>query len=156
MGPVMSTRRLLAAVRRRIVRLVRKHGIEIEAEEGEGGEEIDPLFEEQPALASIQGASVLGRVVTGPRAGRWVVRLGPDPRADVVISGGQRQVHMRGFDLHADTAVGEGERHRLEWLCHCPAHRPSITRGARLQIWRRNLNTPNNFPVLTRGRTCGM
>jgi hypothetical protein len=107
----------LAAVRRRIIRLVRKHGIELEAEDGESGAEIDPLFEEQPALATIQGASVLGRVVTGPRAGRWVVRLGRDPRADVVISGGRRQAHMRGFDLHTDTAVREGERDRLERLC---------------------------------------
>ena len=78
---------------------------------------IDPLFEEIPGLAQIQGASVVGRVATGPRAGRWVVRLGRDPRAEVVIGRGRRQAHQRGFDLHADTAVGEGERDRLERLC---------------------------------------
>jgi hypothetical protein len=47
--------------------------------------------------------------------------LGRDPRADAVISGGRRQAHMRGFDLHADTAVGESERDRLERLVPEPA-----------------------------------
>ncbi len=113
----LEVARLLARVRGRIIRLVRRHGIELEAESEAVADAIDPLFEELPGLAQIQGASVVGRVATGPRAGRWVVRLGRDPRAEVVIGRGRRQAHQRGFDLHADTAVGEGERDRLERLC---------------------------------------
>ncbi len=109
--------RLLVTVRRRIVRLVRRHGIELEAGEGEEGEMTDSLSFDFPALATIQGASVLGRVATGPRAGRWVVRLGRDPTAPVVITGGPRQAHYKSFDLHANTAVGAGDQTRLERLC---------------------------------------
>jgi len=54
-------------------------------------------------LATIQGASVLGRVATGPGAGRWVVWLGRDLAAPVVITGGPRQAHFERFDLHANT-----------------------------------------------------
>jgi hypothetical protein len=67
--------RLLASVRRRIVRLVRRHGIELEGELDDG-QASDPLALDNPALAEIQGASVLGRVATGPRAGHLVLRLG--------------------------------------------------------------------------------
>jgi hypothetical protein len=108
--------RLLVAVRRRIVRLVRRHGIELE-DGGAGEQTTDLLSLDCPALAEIQGASVLGRVATGPRAGRWVVRLGGDPTAPVVITGGPRQAHLKGFDLHANVAVGAGDRTRLEHLC---------------------------------------
>ncbi len=95
---------------------MRRHGIELE-EVGGASEAMDPLFAQHPALAQIQGATVIGRIATGPRAGRWVVRVGRDPRSDVVISRGRRQAHQQGFDLHADTAVGQGDRVRLERLC---------------------------------------
>jgi len=35
----------------------------------------------------------------------------------VVITGGPRQAHLESFDLHANTAVGAGDRTRLEHLC---------------------------------------
>ncbi len=125
---------LLTSVRRRIVRLVRRHGIELE---GEGGasEAMDPLFAQHPALAQIQGATVIGRIATGPRAGRWVVRVGRDPRSDVVISRGRRQAHQQGFDLHADTAVGQGDRVRLERLCRYVL-RPPLAGDAFLPLIR--------------------
>lgn len=46
----------------------------------------DRLALEEPALAAIAGASVLGRVATGPRAGQRVLRLGADATAPVVTS----------------------------------------------------------------------
>jgi hypothetical protein len=55
--------RLLASVRRRIVRLVRRHGIELDGALDDG-QTTDPLSLDSPALAEIQGASVLGRVAT--------------------------------------------------------------------------------------------
>ncbi len=105
--------KLLTKVRRRIVRLVRRHGIDLAGEEDAG----DPLLLDSPALAQISGASVVGRVATGPRAGHRVLRLGADPNAPVVTTAGPRHAHSAGFDLHANVAVRAGERTRLEHLC---------------------------------------
>jgi hypothetical protein len=58
---------LLIAVRRRIVRLVKRHGIDLEQPSDEEHAADERLFE-CPAYAEIQGAAVAGRVATGPRA----------------------------------------------------------------------------------------
>jgi hypothetical protein len=107
--------RLLTSVRRRIVRLVRRHGIELDGAL-DGDQTPDALSLESPALAEIRGASVIGRVATGPRAGHVVMRLGGDPTAPVVTTGGRRHAHVEGFDLHANVAVRAGDRFRLEGL----------------------------------------
>jgi hypothetical protein len=77
----------------------------------------DPLALEPPVLAQVQGASVLGRVATGPRAGQRVLRLGSDPTAPLLTTGGRRHADIEGFDLHANAAVRAGENERLEHLC---------------------------------------
>jgi len=102
-------------VRGRIIRLVRRHGIELERDVDDGC--TDPLAFESPVLAQIQGAAVLGRVATGPRAGQRVLRLGRDPTAPLVTSGGARHGHLQGFDLHANVAVRAEQHDRLERLC---------------------------------------
>ena len=107
--------RLLAAVRGRIIRLLRRHDIDLEGSFDDGRS--DPLALESPVLAQVQGASVLGRVATGPRAGQRVLRLGSDPTAPLVTTGGPRHAHIEGFDLHANVAVRAGENERLEHLC---------------------------------------
>jgi hypothetical protein len=107
--------RLLAAVRGRIIRLLRRHDIDLEG--GLDDERSDPLTLESPVLAQVQGASVLGRVATGPRAGQRVLRLGSDPPAPLVTTGGPRHAHIAGFDLHANVAVRAGQTERLEHLC---------------------------------------
>ena len=107
--------RLLAAVRGRIIRLLRRHDIDLEGDFDDGRS--DPLALESPVLAQVQGASVLGRVATGPRAGQRVLRLGSDPTAPLVTTGGPRHAHIEGFDLHANAAVRAGETERLEHLC---------------------------------------
>ena len=71
---------LLASVRQRIVRLVRRYGIDLDGAL-DAGQTTDPLSLESPVLAAMQGASILGRVATGPRAGHWVLRLECDPTA---------------------------------------------------------------------------
>ena len=106
--------RLLATVRGRIIGLLRRHDIDLGASLDD--ERSDPLGLESPVLARVQGASVLGRVATGPRAGQRVLRLGSDPTAPVVTTGGPRHAHIEGFDLHANTAVRAGENERLEHL----------------------------------------
>jgi len=120
--------RLLAAVRGRIVRLVRRHGINLEGG-FEDEQAADQLRLDSAVLAQIQGASVLGRVATGPRAGHRVLRFGQDPAAPVVTSGGPRHAHFQGFDLHANVAVAAGEREQLEHLCRYVL-RPPVAQGA--------------------------
>jgi hypothetical protein len=120
--------RLLASVRRRIVRLVRRHGIELDGALDDG-QTSDALALDSPVLAGTQGASVLGRVATGPRAGHLVMRLGCDPEAPVVTTGGRRHAHLEGFDLHANVAVRAGDRTRLEHLCRYVL-RPPVARDA--------------------------
>jgi hypothetical protein len=122
----LEVARLLVSVRRRIVRLARRHGIELD---GALDETIDPLSLDSPALAEIRGASVLGRVVTGPRAGHLVMRIGCDPASPVVTTGGPRHAHLEGFDLHANVAVRAGDRVRLERLARYVL-RPPVAQDA--------------------------
>ena len=120
--------RLLASVRRRIVRLVRRHGVDLDAA-FDDAQTTDPLLLDSPALAAMQGASVLGRIATGPRAGHLVLRLGADPKAPLVSTGGPRHAHTDGFDLHANVAVPAGDRGRLEHLCRYVL-RPPVAQDA--------------------------
>jgi len=118
--------RLLATVRRRIIRVVRRCGIDLET----GLEdETDTLSLDYPALAEMQGASVLGRVATGPRAGQRVMRLGGGPSAPLFSTGGRRHAHIEGFDLHANVRVRSGDRRGLEHLCRYVL-RPPLAQGA--------------------------
>ena len=105
--------RLLARVRRRIIRMLRRRGIDLEGDDDRQGD----WFAEIPVIERLQGASVLGRVATGPRAGQRVLRLGSDPRDQVYTTGGPRHAHIEGFDLHANAAVRAGDDDRLEHLC---------------------------------------
>jgi hypothetical protein len=72
---------------------------------------------------------VLGRVATGPRAGHLVLRLGCDPAAPVVTTGGPRHAHLVGFDLHANVAVQAGNRVRLDRLARYVL-RPPVAQDA--------------------------
>jgi hypothetical protein len=108
--------RLLAAVRQRIVRLVARHGIDLEDPSSEAQATDDRQFD-WPAYAEIQGAAVVGQVATGPRAGRPVQRVGRDRYAHEVTSTVPLHAHLDGFDLHAAVAVPAGDRVRLEHLC---------------------------------------
>ncbi len=107
--------RLLETVRGRILRLLRRHDIDLEGGFDDGRS--DPLALESPVLAQVQGASVLGRVATGPRAGQRVLHVGRDPTAPLVTPGGPRHAHIAGLDLYANVAVRAGENERLEHLC---------------------------------------
>ena len=118
--------RLLAGVRRRIVRLVGRHGIDLDEPSNDGAD--DDRLLECPAYAAIHGAAVLGRVATGPRAGQKVIRIGHDPAAAAIVASGPLQAASGGFDLHANVAVPAGDRERLEHLCRYVL-RPPIAQG---------------------------
>jgi len=105
---------LLAAIAARVERLLRRRDFA----SGEGDVSgPDPIAEESPALAGISGAAIQGRIALGHRAGRRVWRVGSDPEAAWVVSGGPRHAHIAGFDLHANVAVPAADRARLEQLC---------------------------------------
>ncbi|MGH7730218.1 MAG: transposase [Candidatus Eiseniibacteriota bacterium] len=105
--------RLLTAIRARILRLLARRGQSPDADVAPP----DSVAEESPALASFSAASVQGRVALGSRAGARLMALGRDPEAQWVTSGGPRQAHVDGFDLHANVAVPGEDRERLEQLC---------------------------------------
>ncbi|MCK6557405.1 hypothetical protein L6Q96_22935 [Candidatus Binatia bacterium] len=110
----LEVARLLGSIRRGIVRLVGRRGIELECPGVETDATDERLFD-WPLYGEIQGAAVLGRVVTGPRAGAAVVRVGGDPAPVTVGRSGGLQAHLDGFDLHAAVAVPAGDRVRLEF-----------------------------------------
>ena len=108
--------RLRATVRRRILRLVKRHGIDLEqpSTEDDAGDE---RLVEWPLYAKIQGAAVVGRVVTGSRSGARVARIGQTNHPSEARGNGPLHAHEEGFDLHAAVAVPAGDRKRLEHLC---------------------------------------
>ena len=110
--------RVLATVRRRIVRLARRHGIDVEGDGIVDGDRRDELAEESPLLAGLAAASVAGRSAIGAEAGSRAVRLGRAAEAAPDDgSGAPCHAHIAGFDLHAGVAVPAGGRARLEHLC---------------------------------------
>jgi len=75
----------------------------------------DPLGEEEPVLAGLLQASVLGTSAVGERAGKRIRRVLQDPAP------GQRTGELcyasRGFTLHAARRVGPEQADRREELC---------------------------------------
>jgi hypothetical protein len=122
--------RVLATVRRRIVRMAQGHGIGLEGDGIVEGARRDELAEESPLLAGLAAASVAGRSAIGADAGSRAVRLGRAPEAAQDDgSGAPCHAHIAGFDLHAGVAVPAGDRERLEHLCRYVL-RPPIAQDA--------------------------
>jgi ribosomal protein S27E len=87
--------------------------------------EDDPSRDE-PALAAIYSASVRSRIAAGPNAGNRVVTLGDRVDGDTLESvRTARCAGVRGFNLHANCAIGPHDRLRLERLVRYAA-RPAI------------------------------
>ncbi len=127
----LEAARLLGAVRRQIIRLVKRHGIELE-HPSDAEHPIDERLFECPVYAEIQGAAVTGRVATGPRAGRPVMRIGRDLYAAQITSTGPLPAHLEGFDLHAAVAVPAGDRERLEHLIRYVLRPPIVQEALEL------------------------
>lgn len=116
---------LVATIRTRVLRLLRRRGL---GDEGEGGAAPDPLSEETPVLAGIAAASVLGQAALGRRAGWRVRRDGDGPVEDGPRGMGPRHARVDGFDLHANVAVSGRARRTLERVCRYTL-RPPIAQG---------------------------
>jgi len=106
--------RVLAAVRRRVGRLLARCGLE-PGDDGAGP--ADRFADESPTLAGMASASVRGRIALGARAGASVRRLGRGREMWTAGSRGPRQAQLDGFDLHANVWVPGQDRARLERLC---------------------------------------
>jgi hypothetical protein len=85
----------------------------------------DPLREEEPLLAELYGASVCGRIATGPRAGRNILRLEGESKPAKDTSSSQRCYASGGYSVHAGVSVPARDRARLERLARY-ALRPPI------------------------------
>ena len=97
--------RVVITVGRRVLCLLARRGYGRDDENTR-----DPLVAESPVLAGITGASVLGHVALGRRAGARVWRLGTEPNAPLMACTGPREVHLDGFDVHADLRVAGDDR----------------------------------------------
>ena len=108
--------RLVAAIARRIERLLERHGLALAASDDDGA--TDPLAEDAPALAALCAASVAGRSLLGRAPQARVARIGSDP--DAYTPKAETPWHARhaSFDLHAGRTVRADDRGGLERLAH--------------------------------------
>ncbi len=116
--------RVAGQLARRIVRLLERRGLGPDSDPAEA----DPLADEEPLLATLYGASVAGRIATGPRAGQRVLRVGDHIDVDdLEVLEGERCASVGGVSLHAKVAVPARDRRRLERLCRYVARPPVAT-----------------------------
>jgi hypothetical protein len=106
--------RVADRIHRRVARLMERRGLGPQADP----DEADTLRHDEPLLAELYSASISGRVVTGPRAGRRIVRVGYDVDSeDAALPSGRCCASVAGFSVHAGFSVPPRDRMRLERLC---------------------------------------
>jgi len=116
--------RVLKGFTRRLARVLGRRGLGPATD----ADQADPLSLDEPLLAELSGASVLGRVATGPRAGEPARRLGD--RIDVGSFNASKTpgcVSSGGITLHAAVAIPAHDRPRLERLVRYAARPPLAT-----------------------------
>jgi hypothetical protein len=103
------------------VRLLQRRGLGPQADPAEA----DTLWRDEPLLAELYSASVSGRIATGPRAGRGIVRLGDgEDMGDATLPAGKCCAAGAGFSVHADVCVPARDRMRLERLARYAGRPP--------------------------------
>ena len=98
----------------RVGRMLERRGLGADADP----DPADSLARDEPLLASLVGASVAGRIATGPNAGQRVRMAGIEieDRYREALTGA-RCANVAGFSLHANVAVRAQDRPGLERLC---------------------------------------
>ncbi|MCP4675090.1 MAG: hypothetical protein GY854_06215, partial [Deltaproteobacteria bacterium] len=86
---------------------------------------------DEPLLAGMTSASILGLVSTGERAGRRVRRVLADPSE--AVRTGPLCFAASGFSLHAAARIAGGDKTGLERLCKYVS-RPPLAHGSLKQI----------------------
>jgi hypothetical protein len=116
--------RVAEHVHLRVARLMEKRGLGPQADP----DEANALRRDQPLLAELYGASVSGRVATGPRAGMRIARVGDevDP-GDGTLPSGPCCGAVAGFSVHAGVRVPARDRVRLERLARYAGRPPLAT-----------------------------
>ena len=115
---------VLEQIQKRVVRLLIRKGYAVE--KGAESNEQELLGDGEPTLTELcQGASVQSLIALGVNAGQRVRKLGSfGIGGDSAFMEGARCASLGGFSLHANTAVGAGEKDRLEKLCRYVARPP--------------------------------
>lgn len=115
-----DVKQLVETTAHRVIRLLRRRGVLDE-------DAYDDFADDEPLLAGMTAASVLGLVSTGDRAGRRIRRILSDP-ADAVRTGPLCYA-ASGFSLHAATRIAPGDKAGLERLCKYVS-RPPLAHGS--------------------------
>jgi hypothetical protein len=77
----------------------------------------DTLRRDEPLLAELYSASILGRAATGLRAGKRIMRIADEPDLAEVKRKSERSCAVvEGFSVHAGVGVPARNRARLEHL----------------------------------------
>jgi len=119
-----DVKEIIETTAHRVIRLLRKRGVLDE-------EAYDDFADEEPLLAGMTSASIMGLVSTGDRAGRRVRRVLSDP-SDAVRTG-PLCFASSGFSLHAATRIVPGNKDGLERLCKYVS-RPPLAHGSLQQL----------------------
>jgi hypothetical protein len=101
--------RVAERVHRSVARLIERRGLGPQADPEE-----DRLRHDEPLLAELYSASVSGRIGSGPRAGKCVVRVGDAD--DDALPPGRCCAAVAGYSVHAGVCVPAHDRMRLEDL----------------------------------------
>jgi hypothetical protein len=116
--------RVADRVHRRVAKLMERRGAGSQADPDEG----DTLWHEEPLLAELYGASVSGRIATGPRAGKRVARVGDEVDVDNdALPPGRCCATVSGYSVHAGVSVPARDRMRLERLARYAGRPPLAT-----------------------------
>ncbi len=108
----------------RVIRMLERRGV---LEPGE----YDEFAQEQPVLAGMTSASIIGLVSIGERAGKRVRRVLQDSAEGVRT--GHLCFASRGFSLHAATGIAAGNKQGLANLCNYVT-RPPLAAGSLRRI----------------------
>jgi hypothetical protein len=104
--------RVAKHVHRRVTRLMEQRGLGSRTD----SEEADLLLLDEPLLAELYSASISGRVATGPRAGRRIVRVGDELDFNGgVTKAGQCCSLIEGFSVHVAVCSPARDRIEFDW-----------------------------------------
>jgi len=105
--------RIAERVHRLVTRLMEQRGLGPK----DDPDEADTLRRDEPLLAKLYSASITGRVATGPRAGRRIVRIRDEmDYADAATKSGHCCASIEGFSVHGGVCSPARDRLRLERL----------------------------------------
>jgi hypothetical protein len=102
--------RVADRVHRRVAKLMERRGLGPQGDP----EQADTLRQDEPLLAELYSASVLGRIATGPGAGRRIARVGDAVDVnDAATPSGRCCAAVAGYSVHAGVCVPAHDRMRL-------------------------------------------